>query len=120
MVARTNRESKHEGLSLIFVESNRPGYEPPRKLDKIGMHAQDTAELFFSNVKVPADNVLGEEGKGFFHLMRQLPMERLSIAAAVLTAAERCLEMTVEYAISGTPSASRSAHFRTRGSSWPR
>jgi alkylation response protein AidB-like acyl-CoA dehydrogenase len=97
IVARTNRESKHEGLSLICIESDRQGYEPPRKLEKIGMHAQDTAELFFTNVRVPASNLLGEEGKGFYYLMRQLPMERLSIAAAAITTAEACLEMTIEY-----------------------
>lgn len=97
VVARTDRESRHEGLSLICVESNRPGYEPPRKLHKVGMHAQDTAELFFTNVKVPVSNRLGEEGKGFFYLMRQLPRERLSIACGAIASAQACLEMTVEY-----------------------
>jgi alkylation response protein AidB-like acyl-CoA dehydrogenase len=97
VVARTSRESRHEGLSLVCIESDRAGYEPPRKLNKVGMHAQDTAELFFTNVKVPVSNRLGEEGKGFFYLMQQLPMERLSIACAAVATAETCLDMTVDY-----------------------
>jgi alkylation response protein AidB-like acyl-CoA dehydrogenase len=97
VVARTNRESRHGGLSLLCVESNRPGYEPPRKLNKVGLHAQDTAELFFSNIKVPASNLLGEEGKGFYYLMQQLPQERLSLACAAIAGAQTCLEMTIKY-----------------------
>ena len=97
VVARTNRESRHEGLSLLCIESNRQGYEPPRKLNKVGLHAQDTSELFFTNVKVPASNRLGEEGKGFLYLMQQLPQERLSIAAAAMASAQMCLEMTIKY-----------------------
>ena len=97
VVARTNRESRHEGLSLICVERTREGYEPPRKLNKVGMHAQDTAELFFTNVKVPAANLLGKEGRGFYYLMEQLPQERLSIACGAMASAQNCLEWTVKY-----------------------
>lgn len=97
VVVRTNREARHEGLSLVCVESSRKGYEKPRKLNKVGMHAQDTSELFFSNVEVPAANLLGEEGKGFFYLMDNLPQERLSIATSAIAGAERCLEITAEY-----------------------
>ena len=97
VVARTNRESRHEGLSLLCVERTRAGYEPPRKLNKFGMHAQDTAELFFTNVKVPAANLLGKEGRGFYYLMEQLPQERLSIACGAMASAQNCLEWTVKY-----------------------
>ncbi len=97
VVARTNRESRHEGLSLLCVERTREGYEPPRKLNKVGMHAQDTAELFFTNVKVPATNLLGKEGRGFYYLMEQLPQERLSIACGAMASAQNCLEWTVKY-----------------------
>ncbi len=97
VVARTNREARHEGLSLICVERDRPGYETPRKLAKVGMHAQDTAELFFTNCRVPVTNLLGEEGMGFYYLMAQLPQERMSIACAAMAAAQSCLDMTIEY-----------------------
>jgi len=97
VVARTDRTARHQGLSLICVESDRDGYGAPRKLNKVGMHAQDTAELFFTNVKVPVTNLLGEEGRGFFHLMQMLPQERLSIACGAITSAEVCLELTTEY-----------------------
>jgi long-chain-acyl-CoA dehydrogenase len=73
------------------------GFEPSRKLRKIGMHAQDTAELFFKDVKVPKENLLGEEGKGFYYLMQQLPQERLSIAAGGQARAEAVLEQTIQY-----------------------
>jgi len=73
------------------------GYDHSRKLDKIGMAAQDTGELFFDNVKVPVENLLGEEGQGFYYLMRQLPRERLSIAVTSIAAAETAFEMTIEY-----------------------
>lgn len=97
VVARTDREDRHGGLTLLCVESDRPGYEPPRKLNKVGMHAQDTSELFFSNIKVPVENRLGDEGKGFYYLMQQLPRERLSIACGAIAAAEYCLDITAEY-----------------------
>jgi alkylation response protein AidB-like acyl-CoA dehydrogenase len=97
VVARTNRESRHEGLTLLCVESTREGYEKPRKLNKVGLHAQDTAELFFTNVKVPVANRLGDEGKGFYYLMHHLPQERLSIACGAMATAHQCLEMTVKY-----------------------
>jgi len=97
VVARTDRESRHAGLTLLVVESTRAGYEPPRKLDKVGLRAQDTAELFFTNIEVPVENRLGEEGKGFYYLMQQLPRERLSIACAAMASAQTCLEETIRY-----------------------
>jgi alkylation response protein AidB-like acyl-CoA dehydrogenase len=74
-----------------------PGFERGRKLDKIGMKAQDTAELFFEDVRVPAANLVGSEGMGFIHLMTNLPQERLSIAAVAVAASRIVLDLTVEY-----------------------
>jgi alkylation response protein AidB-like acyl-CoA dehydrogenase len=73
------------------------GFERGRNLGKIGLKAQDTAELFFDNIKVPVENLLGEEGKGFYQLMQQLPQERLSVAVIAVAACEAVLAMTVTY-----------------------
>jgi alkylation response protein AidB-like acyl-CoA dehydrogenase len=100
VVARTNPdpEAGHQGMSLIVVERGMEGFERGRNLEKIGMHAQDTAELFFENVRVPAANLLGDqEGQGFFQLMRNLPQERLSIAVMAVAVAETVLRATIEY-----------------------
>jgi long-chain-acyl-CoA dehydrogenase len=98
VVARTSRDAKpHDALSLLVVERGMTGYERGRKLQKIGMHAQDTAELFFNNVAVPWANLLGEEGQGFRYLMQQLPQERLSVAVAAQAGAEAAFEWTLAY-----------------------
>jgi alkylation response protein AidB-like acyl-CoA dehydrogenase len=97
VVARTDPDAGHEGISLLVVERDMPGFERGRNLAKIGQKAQDTAELFFHDVLVPARNLLGEEGKGFAYLMRNLPQERLSIAVAAIAGAEKVLELTKEY-----------------------
>jgi long-chain-acyl-CoA dehydrogenase len=98
VVARTSRDARpHDAISLLVVERGMPGYERGRKLQKVGMHAQDTAELFFNNVEVPRANLLGEEGKGFRYLMQQLPQERLSIAVSAQAGAEMALEWTLAY-----------------------
>ncbi len=97
VVAKTDVDAGHEGISLLVVERGMKGYESGRKLEKIGQHAQDTAELFFSDVRVPKENLLGEEGQGFFYLMQQLPQERLTIAIGAVAACERVLEITVDY-----------------------
>ena len=97
VVAKTDPKAEHAGISLIIVERGTEGYEPGRKLEKIGMHAQDTAELFFRDVKVPVTNLIGEEGQGFFYLMLQLPQERLSVAAVAVAACEVVFEMTTQY-----------------------
>jgi len=97
VVAKTNPEAGHGGFSLILVDRGTAGYESGRKLEKMGMHAQDTAELFFKDVKIPVENLLGEEGHGFYYLMNQLARERLSIAVAAVAAAEAALDMTVKY-----------------------
>ncbi|WP_040836550.1 acyl-CoA dehydrogenase family protein [Nocardia brevicatena] len=97
VVAQTDPDAGALGFSLLVVERGMPGFERGRNLDKIGLEAQDTAELGFTDVRVPAANLLGEEGKGFIHLMQNLPQERLSIAVMAAAAMEGCLEMTIQY-----------------------
>jgi acyl-CoA dehydrogenase len=98
VVAKTDTSAKAAyGLSLLVVERGMPGFERGRNLDKIGLKAQDTAELFFTDVRVPAANLLGEENRGFFHLMDNLPQERLAIAIGAVAASERVLDETVSY-----------------------
>ena len=97
VVARTDTQSSHRGLSLLVVERGMEGFERGRNLEKIGLKAQDTAELFFNDVQVPAQNLLGEEGLGFYYLMNQLPQERLSVAVIAVAACEAALEMTIRY-----------------------
>ncbi|NBE83419.1 acyl-CoA dehydrogenase family protein [Micromonospora rubida] len=97
VVARTDPAAGHQGISLLVVERGMAGFERGRNLDKIGQKAQDTAELFFADVRVPAANLLGVEGQGFSYLMRNLPFERLSIAVAALAGAETVFEQTLAY-----------------------
>ncbi|MEU4227404.1 acyl-CoA dehydrogenase family protein [Nonomuraea sp. NPDC026600] len=98
VVAKTDPGAGARGTTLLVVERGMEGFGRGRNLDKIGMKAQDTAELFFENVRVPVANRLGaEEGQGFFQLMNNLPQERLSIAVAAVAAAEVVLEQTIEY-----------------------
>jgi acyl-CoA dehydrogenase len=97
MVCKTDPAAGSKGVSLIVVEADRDGFRRGRKLDKVGQHAQDTAELFFDNVRVPVSNRLGEEGKGFAYLMAELPQERLSIAVGAAAKLESCLEHTLDY-----------------------
>jgi alkylation response protein AidB-like acyl-CoA dehydrogenase len=97
VVARTDPAAGARGFSLIVVETGTPGFTRGRKLDKIGLHAQDTAELFFADVRVPAANVLGTEGRGFMHLMERLPLERLAIATAGLASAQAVFTETTRY-----------------------
>jgi acyl-CoA dehydrogenase len=98
VVAKTNPLERAHGVSLIVVETTAQGFRRGRNLDKIGMHAQDTSELFFDNVRVPVGNLLGAvEGEGFTQLMVQLAWERLSCAFNGLIAMERAVELTCEY-----------------------
>ncbi|MET9992824.1 acyl-CoA dehydrogenase family protein [Streptomyces mutabilis] len=96
-VVSTDPAAGRDGISLLVLERGMPGFERGRKLDKIGLHAQDTAELSFTDVRVPAANLLGEEGHGFRYLMRNLPQERLSVAAAAVAGMERTLEHTLRF-----------------------
>ena len=95
-VVRTS-EDRHNGLSLLILERGMEGFDRGRNLNKIGLHSQDTAELFFSDVRVPVANLLGEEGKGFQHLVQKLPQERLSIAVCGLAEARAAFNNTVAY-----------------------
>lgn len=87
----------HKGISLIVVERDTPGFERGKQFRKIGMHAQDTAELFFDDCKVPVENLLGEEGQGFKYLMAKLQQERLSSSLDALVKAKRSVELTKQY-----------------------
>ena len=98
VVARTDPDKGAQGFSLLVVERGMPGFERGRKLDKIGLDAQDTAELSFDNVRVPSSNLLGEQGMGFVYLMQNLPQERLSIAIMAAAAMEEALTVTLKYA----------------------
>ena len=101
VVARTSPDP-HAGLTLFVVEAGMDGFERGRNLDKIGMHAQDTAELFFSDVRVPEANRLGAEGMGFMQLVGNLAQERLTIAVGAVAGAEAALDLTIEYAAERT------------------
>ncbi len=97
VVCKTNPDEGSKGISLLLVEAGTPGFEKGTNLEKIGMKAQDTAELFFDDVRVPKENLLGAEGMGFIYLMTELPQERLGIAVAATASAEATLENTIEY-----------------------
>jgi acyl-CoA dehydrogenase len=99
VVAKTDPKAGAKGVSLLFVETDgAEGFERGRNLKKLGQDAQDTSELFFNDVKIPAENLLGtEEGQGFYQLMGQLPQERLNIAVQGLATIERALELTIDY-----------------------
>ena len=97
VVASTAPGTGAAGLSLLVVERGAAGFERGRNLDKIGLKAQDTAELFFDGCRVPAANLLGEEGRAFGYLMERLPQERLAIAVMAVAACEAMLEMTMAY-----------------------
>jgi alkylation response protein AidB-like acyl-CoA dehydrogenase len=97
VVAKTDPALRHKGISLLVVERDMEGFKRGRKLDKVGLKAQDTAELSFEGVKVPVTNLLGEEGQGFSYLMRQLAQERLSVGVSAVAACETALEITLEY-----------------------
>jgi len=96
---KTDPSERHRGISLLILERGMEGFERGRNLEKIGQHSQDTAELSFSDVHVPVENLLGEEGQGFLYLVSNLPQERLSIAASAVAAAEAALGWTLEYVL---------------------
>ena len=103
---------RHKGLSLIVIEADRPGFSRGRNLDKIGLPAQDTSELFFADVRVPVGNLLGDEGSGFLGLVRNLPQERLSIASGSLAGAEGTTQRTLEYVNSRKAFGQAVGHFQ--------
>jgi citronellyl-CoA dehydrogenase len=98
MVAKTDPDAGHSGITLFLVDTDTPGFQVSRQLEKMGMHASDTAELAFEDMRVPADAVLGEVGKGFYHISWELQSERMVAAAGAVAGAERMFEKTLEYA----------------------
>jgi alkylation response protein AidB-like acyl-CoA dehydrogenase len=98
VVAKTSPSEGAHGVSLIVVERGTPGFTRGRRLEKVGLKANDTAELFFDDCRVPAENLLGTENHGFYQLMANLPRERLGIAVAAVAAAESILALTLDYA----------------------
>ena len=98
VAAKTDPTQRHRGISLMVVEAGMAGFDRGRNLDKIGLHSQDTAELFFNDVEVPVANLLGDEGAGFGYLVSNLAQERLSIAVTGVATARAALGWTLEYA----------------------
>ena len=98
VVCRTDPDAGHMGISLLVVERGMAGFERGRNLDKMGLKAQDTAELSFDNVEVPKANLLGKEGEGFIYLMQNLPQERISIGVQAVAAIEHVLDLCLGYA----------------------
>ncbi len=98
LVVKTDPKQGSKGISLLLVEATRPGFTKGRNLEKLGMHAQDTSELFFADVRVPVSNLLGkEEGQGFYQLMKELAWERLQVAIGAVANAEAALQWTADY-----------------------
>ena len=97
VAAKTDPAEGAKGISLFLVEGERAGYGKGRNLEKIGLHSADTSELFFDDVRLPAGNLIGEEGQGFRYLMQELPWERLQLAIVAVAASEAALRWTVDY-----------------------
>ena len=97
VVAKTDPSQGAKGTSLVLVDAGTPGFEKGRNLDKIGQHSADTSELFFSDCRVPKTNILGNQGRGFVHLMEELPQERLSIAVSAQAGAQRAFDEAVNF-----------------------
>lgn len=97
LAAKTDPTARAKGVSLLLVDTHLQGFGKGTNLDKIGLHSQDTSELFFTDVKVPADQLLGEAGNGFAYLMNELPRERLGIAVTAIGAILGCLDVTIQY-----------------------
>jgi acyl-CoA dehydrogenase len=97
VVAKTDPKAGAKGMTLVLVEGDRPGFTRGRNLEKVGLKAQDTSELFFADVRVPSSNVLGGEGQGFYLLMQELAWERLQIAVIAMANAEAAIQWTIDY-----------------------
>ena len=95
--AKTDTSAGAKGISLFLVDTALPGYATGKKIEKMGQHTSDTAELFFENLRVPADALLGEENKGFVHMMQELPRERLGCAVQAVGHAQGAIEITAKY-----------------------
>jgi len=97
VAVKTDPNAGAKGTSLLLIEANREGFSKGAPFHKVGLHSQDTCELFFDNVKVPKENLLGREGEGFVYLMTQLVQERLIVALGAIAAAEGTLQITINY-----------------------
>ncbi len=97
VVAKTNPAAGAKGTSLLLMERGMPGFDKGKRLKKIGLKAQDTSELFFNDVRVPVDNLLGAENRGFINLMEQLPWERMQIAISAVAKAQAAIDWTLAY-----------------------
>lgn len=99
VVCKTNPSASpgHKGISLLAIEAGTPGFTKGKKLNKVGQHANDTSELIFDNVRVPAENLIGEENRGFYYLMEKLQQERLLVAIHAITSSEHMLNLTLDY-----------------------
>ena len=97
VVAKTDPKAGAKGTSLFLVEAGTPGFAKGKRLEKVGMKAQDTSELFFQDVRVPKENLLGQAGMGFAYLMQELPQERLTVGVGALASAEAALQWTLDY-----------------------
>ena len=97
LAVKTDPQARAKGVSLLLVDTHLEGFKKGTNLDKIGLHAQDTSELFFDNVKVPKDQLLGQPGQGFAYLMQELPRERTAIAATALGAIRGSIDVTTQY-----------------------
>lgn len=111
IAARTSPD-RHQGLSLLVVDADTPGFSRGRNLEKIGLHAQDTSELTFTDMRVPKDNLLESEGRGFYQLMKNLPQERLALGVGAVAAAETILAATLDYVRDRTAFGSPIASFQ--------
>src|SRR5699024_6452310 len=114
VVAKTDPKPQpaHRGISLLVVEADTPGFTKGKKLQKVGQHASDTAELIFQDARIPKENLLGEEGKGFYYLMEKLQQERLMVAIQSLASAELMVEETIRYVKERTAFGQRIADFQ--------
>ncbi len=99
LCCKTDPEAGARGVSLLLVDAHLPGFSRGKKIEKIGQHSSDTAELFFSDLRVPVDALLGEEGRGFACMMEELGRERLGCAAQAVSHAQGALEVTVQYVL---------------------
>jgi alkylation response protein AidB-like acyl-CoA dehydrogenase len=97
VVAKTDPKGGAKGISLFLVDANTPGFSKGKRLEKVGMKAQDTSELFFQDVRVPKENLLGKEGMGFIYLMQELPQERLTVGVGAIASAEAAIKWTLDY-----------------------
>jgi acyl-CoA dehydrogenase len=97
VACKTDKSEGARGISLIMVEADRPGFQRGRRLKKLGTKAQDTSELFFENVRVPATNLIGEEGRGFSYMMQELAWERMHVGIQAISSCEAALDWTIDY-----------------------